>query len=149
MTLAHPIASFCKVNVPINAFILIKYFQVHILRKCFLSTPNRFPAKIIVDREIDEEMLSFNDFMEYIPILVTNDSSLFLHLQILSELLKDTYIIFPKGDLLNFIKNNFTLIIENIPQVFVSSYRSKSSQIFIFVTKKANSEEGGEHGIMH
>nr|CAH65784.1 hypothetical protein [Sulfolobus neozealandicus] len=132
-TFAHPKSSFCKVNVPVDFFLLLKYFQIHINRKCFMPIPNRFPSRILVDGKILKEILSFDEFLEYNPIVVTNDSSLYLHIEIFKNLLKDVQVIVANNkDILDFIGQNFVVVAEYVPQVFVSSFR-KSTQVFIFV----------------
>ena len=132
MTLAYSNSSFCKTNIQINFFLLMKYFQINPLRKCFMPIPNRFPSKIFVDHKIEKEILSFDEFLDYNPFLITNDSRIYLHLEIMKDFLKNSYVITSSSKvLLDFITANFIVLAENIPQFYVTSFK-KLSQVFLF-----------------
>lgn len=134
MTLARIEARFCNTNESVNLFVLLKYFHFYIKNRCFMPLPQKFPSRIVLDGETNKELLSFDEFLQYKPVLITNDGRLYLFLQVLSDYFKNVYVITATAkDLSSFVQNNYIILLENVPQFFISSINDKS-KFFIFVT---------------
>ena len=132
MKLARAQGKFCKADASLNFFLLLKNFHYNIYNQCFSSLPNRFVSRIISSR-IDKEILSFDEFLQYNPIITVNDARIYLHLQVFQNYLKNLYVITPSSkDIREFVRENFEYLVESVSQFFVSSFM-KRNRFFIFV----------------